>query len=457
MNQKKVLQILIVDDEKIIHQTIGGYLEDAGHQVDNQYRADAALQRIKKNKYDLTMADIQMPEMDGLSLLVEIKKVQPILPVVIITGHASMETAIEALRSGAADFLVKPIKLLELDAVIEKSLYIRYLLSKNRHMHDLINGIQAAHDRRIGKQVLIGLSAETQQVRVQIQQAVDAGCDTILVTGETGTGKEVVARQFHSSACPESCPFIAVSCPSLPDTLLERELFGHEKGTFTGATRDKPGYFEIADGGTLFLDEIGDMSPAAQSALLRVIETRTFRRLGGEKEIGVNLRLVAATNAPLEAHLQTGKFRKDLFYRLNMFRIHLLPLRDRRQDIIPLAEHFLSNFLVARKASTSGFTEDAIKHLMKYDYPGNARELKNIVERAAMLCRTGLIQLEHLNLTSPWNCEIGSRCSKNRENDERKKILTALEETRWNRAQAAKKLRMPYATLRYKIKVLHID
>ncbi len=455
MNQKKAIQILLVDDEEIIHQTIGGYLKDAGHRVESQYRADAALKRIEKTEYDLAMVDIRMPEMDGLSLLSEIKKNQPILPVVMITGHANMETVIEALRSGAADFLVKPIKLLELDAVIEKSLYVRYLRYKNRHLNEIIGGIQSVYDRRSGKQVLIGLSSETQHIRTQIQQAVDAGCDTILVTGETGTGKEVVARQFHNSACSEGCPFIAVSCPALPETLFERELFGHDKGTFTDASRDKPGCLELADGGTLFLDEIADISPTTQAVLLRVIETRTFRRLGGEKEISVSLRLVAATNAPLEKCVEDGKFRKDLFYRLNMFRIHLRPLRDRRQDIIPLAEHFLSNFLISRNMSISGFTEDAIGHLMKYDYPGNARELKNIVERAAILCRSEHIQPQHLSLPkdNPLSEDLPNEAGSRGERD---RIVHALENARWNRQRAAQDLGMPYSTLRYKIKTLGI-
>jgi transcriptional regulator with GAF, ATPase, and Fis domain len=279
------------------------------------------------------------------------------------------------------------------------------------------------------------------------------GCDTLLITGETGVGKEVLAREIHFTSMSGEDPFIVVNCPALTDTLAESELFGHVKGSFTGATADRAGYFELADGGTLFLDEVGDLSPSAQAMLLRVIETRTFRRIGGSKEIKVQMRVIAATNAPLDQRVEEGQFRRDLFYRLNVYRIHLLPLRERKDDIVPLAEHFLTSYANAKGLKFEGFSEEAKEALLSYDFPGNARELRNIVERAAILCGPGLITPEHLNLqpvlkTSPAKPE--------EMNGERSKIVSALEQCDWNRRKAAEILDMPYSTLRYKILKLDI-
>jgi len=264
-----------------------------------------------------------------------------------------------------------------------------------------------------------------------------------------------VAREIHFLAGPDESPFIAMSCPAIPDTLVESELFGHRKGAFTGATEDKAGYFELANDGTLFLDEIGDLSPAAQAKLLRVLETRTLRRVGGIQEIQVALRLIAATNVPLEELVKAGRFRQDLLYRLNVFTIQLLPLRERREDILPLAEHFLSLPTVRRELPVTGFSPAAQERLLSYNYPGNARELRNLVERAAILCRSGEIQPEHLGLseTGTIKTETPSRLKPNTERDQ---ILSALEQAKWNRREAARSLGMPYSTLRYKMKSLNI-
>lgn len=451
-----LLRILLVDDEEIVHKTIAPYLRDSGHYVDNASEGSAALELIKTNEYDMALIDIRMPGIDGISLLPKIEEIRPELSTVIITAHGSMDLVIQALRLGAADFLTKPIKLVELDAVLEKSVRIRTLRQGQRRLRETIGGIQTSQDLRLRNRHLVGISQAINEVREQIRLAVKANCDTILISGETGTGKEVVAREIHFMGENVERPFIAVSCPALPDSLVESELFGHVKGAFTGAAMDKPGYFELADGGTLFLDEISDLSPSAQAKLLRILETRRLRRVGGSKEIGVNIHVVAATNCPLEKLVESQAFRKDLFYRLNVFTIRLLPLRERIADIIPLAEHFLSTFMVGRGIHIDGFSKKAKEELVNYNFPGNARELRNLVERAAILCRSGRILPKHLNI--PKNqCSTPYNLLRSSEDEERKRILRALEKAKWNRRQAAKDLGIPYSSLRFKINKFNIS
>ena len=299
MARTPALRILLVDDEQIIHETLGEYLVDIGAQVTSLFDGNSAVENIEGADYDLMLVDLRMPGIDGFGLLERVQQIQPEMSVVIITGHGSMDTAIQALRMGAADFLPKPIKLLELDAVVEKALRIRDLRKEKRHLRETIGGIQKTGGLREGNRALIGVSRATEALRDQIKRGVEADCDSILIEGEIGTGKEVVAREIHFQATSEQSPFIAVSCPALPEALVEAELFGHTKGAFTGAATDRSGYFEMADGGTLFLDEVGDLSPAAQAKLLRVLETRRFRRVGGTKEIEVKVRVVTAINRPL--------------------------------------------------------------------------------------------------------------------------------------------------------------
>ena len=307
------LRILLADDEDSVRETISGYLRELGQQVDDVSDGIAALKSMEAVDYDLGLVDVRMPGMDGFTLLKKVQEIRPELSFVIITGHGSMEMAIQALRMGAADFLTKPVKLLELDAVLEKAMRIRELRQDRRHLRETIGGIQASDDFRTRNRSLVGSSTKTKKLRSQIRQAVEAKCETILITGETGTGKEVVAREIHFQGSSDDRPFIAVSCPALLDSLVESELFGHVKGSFTGATGDRAGYFELSDEGTLFLDEVADLSSATQAALLRVLETRTLRRVGGAKEISVDIRVIAATNAPLEFYVDKGKFRRDLF------------------------------------------------------------------------------------------------------------------------------------------------
>lgn len=442
------LKLLLVDDEEIIHETIGDYLRDLGHAVDSVHDGSSGVKSLAEGDYDLGLVDIRMPGMDGLSLLSRVHEVNPDLSIVIITGHGDMETAIQALRLGAADFLPKPVKLLDLDAVLEKAVRLRALRQESRHLREKIRGLQKAGQQKT-KVRFVGDSRAVTEIRTQINHVVDGAAETVLVTGETGVGKELVAKEIHVQSRDGDAPLIAVNCAAMPETLVESELFGHEKGAFTGATMNHAGYFELADGGTLFLDEIGDLSPQAQAKMLRVLETRCVRRVGGAKEITVNVRVVAATNASLEARVAAGVFRQDLLYRLNMFTIHVPPLRERRADIIPLAKHFLSEYATRNGFVCPGFETSAEVAMLSYDYPGNARELRNLVERAAILARGEFIGDENLYLPSPVQPDTPT--------GEKARITQALEETKWNRRAAAKLLGMPYSTLRYKIQRLRID
>ena len=445
------LEIILVDDDQIIHQTLGDFLSNLGHRVHNEYRANAALDAVKNREYDVALLDIRLPDTDGLKLMTRIHEICPDLLIILITGHGTMETVIEALRQGATDFLAKPVRLLELEATLERCIQIRHLKKEANHLHSAIKIIQSPDSLRSGAHKLVGTSQAIQTVREQIKQVVEANCDTVLITGETGTGKEIVARQIHHYAGADKYPFFAVSCPTLTESLFESELFGHQKGSYTGAHKDSPGYFELADNGTLFLDEIGDLTQPAQAKLLRVLETRTIRRIGASKEIKVNLRLIAATNNVLEESVNNNTFRQDLYYRLNVYNIHLSPLRDNKEDITPLAHHFLQTYAVSKKRNFEGLSPGALNLLLQYDYPGNVRELRNIIERAAILCQSEQIQAEHIVISQKIKAPPEKKLDNSNTESEQSRIVKALEETKWNRQKAAKELGMPYSTLRYKI------
>lgn len=450
------LDILIVDDEQVVRETLGDYLSDLGHHVAYAADGQTGLEKIRDTEFDVALIDMHMPRINGLALIDSARNFRPDTSYVVITGHADIQTAIDALRRGAADFLVKPIKLEELDAVLTKAVRLRDLRREGQHLRDTIRGIQGALVQS-GEWHFVGKSPAAQKIRQQISEAARAQCKAVLVTGETGTGKEVVARALHLAMFGEEVPFIPVNCPALPRDLVESELFGHVRGAFTGASGDRAGVFELAAGGMLFLDEIGDMAAAAQAALLRVLETRRFRRVGGSKEIEVNLCVIAATNVDLVESLQRGALRRDLYYRLNAYHIHLPPLRERKEDILPLAGHFLAVLGQSRDHSSADFTPDAADWLVRYDYPGNARELKNIIERAWIVRMTsgehGPLDTRHLHLPAMENVPR----DESQTDDELTRLRKALEACRWNRRQAARELGMPYSTFRYKIRRYGID
>ncbi len=446
------LRILIVDDERIIHQTIGDYLSSAGHQVDGAVRAAAAFRLLDSQEYDVVLLDVRMPEMDGLDALRRIQEGWPTLPVVLISGHGSIETVVEALRAGASDFLVKPVGLTELDASIERARNVNRLLREQVRLRGVIGRLQQDGEE------LVGESPAIADVRHRIAQIAEANADSVLITGETGTGKELVARAVHRACAREGDPLIVVSCPSVPETLFESEFFGHVRGAFTGAGHERPGYFELANGGTLFLDEIADIPVSAQAALLRVLETRRFRRIGGARELEVSVRVIAATNAPLEQQVERGRFRRDLLYRINQFSVHIPPLRERRDDVLPLARHFLRAVAAGRRLPRTGFSPQAKADLMSHDYPGNVRELRNLVERAALVAQSPLVGVADLAIAGPGAPPAAEALpTAGGEQDERERILAALEQCRWNRKRAAAALDLPYSTLRYKMKIHGIE
>ena len=315
------------------------------------------------------------------------------------------------------------------------------------------------HNPRTQNQSFVGSSPATQLVRERIQQAVEANVDTILLTGETGTGKEVVAREIHFQGSSEENPFIAVNCSAFSESLVESELFGHVKGAYTDATADRAGYFELADNGTLLLDEVADLPLQIQAKLLRVVDTRTLMRVGGTQEISFQERIISAFNRDPVSLVKSGQFRNDLFHRLNVFPIHLTPLRERQEDILPLADHFLESYTARSGRSFNSFSEGAKSNLLDYQYPGNVRELRNIVDRTAALCppKVSLIGTEHLDIQAEALEEIPSQSNESAVESEHEQIMGALEETRWNRRQAAKNLGIPYSTFRAKMKKLKIS
>ena len=460
MKSKDKIQILVVDDDPYFLRGISRMLRSAGYEVIEAVTGKDCLLKAQENELDLAFLDVMLPDTNGLSLMPELQKIRPNMSIVVMTAHGDMEIVIQALRLGAVDFLKKPIQLLELEAVLEKTLRFSTMRQESRRLRMTIRSIQHTNELRGQNRSFVGISSASHRIRKQIQQVVEAECDTILITGETGTGKEVLARAIHFLASSDENPFIAVSCPAIPGSLVESELFGHTKGAFTGATEDRAGHFEMADGGTLFLDEIGDLSASAQAKLLRVLETRSLTRVGSSKEISVNVRVISATNAPLEELVEAGKFRSDLFYRLNVFKIYIPPLRERPADILSLAEHFLSSYAAQRGLSFDGLSPEAQERLLNYGFPGNARELRNMIERAAILCRSGQIKSEDLSLPvsrKEDNLSPSTEFHKGGENEERRRILNALEEARWNRSNAAKILGISYSKLRYRMQKHNIS
>jgi DNA-binding NtrC family response regulator len=447
----RALSILLADHEDITLKTIGTYLSALGHRVDEAHDGPAALSALRTNGYDVALISPLLPTIDGLSVLASARETGPETPAVLMVKQSTSELGIQALRLGVLDILTKPVKLSELDAVLEKVARGMASFQPQGGVPGTVRPASAGIPEA-GPPYLVGISPAMRRVREQIEEVVAGGCRTVLVTGETGTGKEVVAREIHARTGPEDRPFVAVSCPALPDTLVEAELFGHVKGAFTGATADRAGCFELANAGTLFLDEIADFPAVAQATLLRVLETRTFRRVGGVRDIAVDVRVIAATNAPLDEMVRSGQFRSDLYYRLNAYHIHLLPLRERPEDILPLAEYFLSVFARARGLSFKGFSPEAQRLLASHAYPGNGRELRSLIERATLRCRDGLVLPDHLDMPAELPDPPPSPSVLDDEDSERATFLRVLEAARWNRREAARALGIPYHTFRYWLK-----
>jgi DNA-binding NtrC family response regulator len=381
-------KLLIADDERHVAEGLRMLLAEEGYVADMATDGEEAWEKVKTGDFGLVLADLKMPKLDGLELFARMREKGIDSEIIIITGKGTVASAVEAMRSGAYDYLTKPLDLDRLKALIPKALDKYQVKTANRQLQQRIERLT-----RYGE--MIGQSEEMRQIYTVIE-AVAPSSASVLIMGESGTGKELVARAIHQKSPRKKGPFIAVNCGAFPREILENELFGHEKGAFTGAINEKPGCFELADGGTLFLDEIAEMEPDIQVKLLRALEQRSFRRLGGKKEIRVDIRVIAATNQDVQEALKTGKLRDDLYHRLAVIPIALPPLRDRPGDIRLLAEEFLRRFARDHDKEVSGFTEGAIEFLETYRWPGNVRELKNAVERAVILAKGEAIDMRDL-------------------------------------------------------------
>jgi two-component system response regulator AtoC len=444
----KKVKILVVDDEIVVRESLSDWLKDAGYQVFTAESGYEALEMIEKEKPGIMIADLMMPGMDGIELMKKAREQQPGLEVVIVTAYASIPTAITAMKEGAYDYIEKPFCPERAELLVRKLAEHQELLEENLSLRQRL-------DDHYRFENIITKSAKMQRV-IEVIKVVAKSNATVLVTGESGTGKELVARAIHSQSNRHNKPFIAVSCAALPESLLESELFGHEKGSFTGAYAQKKGKFEFAEGGTLFLDEIGEMSANIQVHLLRVLEEKEFTRVGGNEPIKADVRVISATNKDLRKAIEKQEFREDLYYRLNVVNVELPPLRERKEDVPLLAQHFLNKFASENRKEVSGFSPDALEFLLDYDWPGNVRELENAIERAVILAKNSLITVDDLpqeNLSLGYS--IGSK--KSIKEVEKEHILNVLRKTGDNYSEAARILGISRMTLYNKAKEYGFD
>ncbi|HOJ32778.1 MAG TPA: sigma-54 dependent transcriptional regulator [Candidatus Hydrogenedentes bacterium] len=378
-------RILIIDDEKLIRWSIQERLTREGYVVDEAEDGKTAIFSLKKSSYDLVLLDMRLPDISGMELLHQFRDMYPDMPVIVITAYSSINNAVEAMKEGARDYISKPF---DMDML---AFTVRRVLSATGLERRLRTEVQA-QKRRFGLTNLVGVSDAMARIRDMVRRVAASESTTVLLLGESGVGKDMVARAIHYESDRVDMPFMNVTCTALPETLLDSELFGYEKGAFTDAREQKKGLFEIANGGTVFLDEIGDMSPALQAKLLRVLEDKAFKRIGGTTDITVDVRIIAATNRDLEHAIEQKSFREDLYYRLSILPIVIPPLRERMEDVPVLAEHFLQEFNREFHRQPKKFSPDALKKLCNYGWPGNVRELRNVIERA-MLLGTGNVIL----------------------------------------------------------------
>ncbi len=379
-------RILTVDDEVKMTRLLEINLKNEGHQVDKATSSREALQMMQDTMYDIVITDLKMPGMDGMELLKKIKDIYPYTQVIVITAFGTVESAVEAMKSGAFHYLTKPLNLEELKEVVKKALHMKNLEEENISLKE-----------KILQGEIVGESNSLKRA-MQLVKKVSPQDTTILIWGETGTGKELVARAVHKLSPRRNGPYIVVNCAAIPENLLESELFGHKKGTFTGAVQDKKGKIELAEHGTLFLDEIGSLSLSLQSKLLRFLETKEIEPLGSNRVIKVDVRVVAATNQDLKESVQEGTFREDLYFRLNVFPIHLPPLRERKEDIPLLINHFIKVYSQKLNKKIKDIEQDALQLLLQYNWPGNVRELENLVERAMVLCEGETLKKEYFHI-----------------------------------------------------------
>jgi DNA-binding NtrC family response regulator len=440
---KEQYNILIVDDEKIVRDSLFHWFEEEGYNVDTAEDGESALKKYEKGKYDLLLLDMMMPGMSGIDLLTKIKSIDKESLVILITAFASVPTAITALKQGAYDYVTKPVDPDELTHLVKKALEQKSLKQENKILKESIEEI-------IRPDNLIGESLQMKKI-YELITTVALADTTVMIRGESGTGKELVAKAIHINSKRKYFPIIPVNCGALAETLLESELFGHEKGAFTGAQFKRKGKFEMADGGTLFLDEVATISTKMQVEILRAIESKQFSRVGGNQNIKSDFRLIAATNQSLEDMVKVGEFREDLYYRLNVFTIHIPPLRERKEDIPILAHFFLRKFSTSMNKPIKKIDCEAMDFLVKYDWPGNVRELENAIERAVVIGKTDSLIVENLPFHIASNHIDTDTGDKSLAAVEKKYILQILNENNWNISRSAAQLQIDRVTLYNKI------
>lgn len=452
-------RILIVDDDTLSREFLTEAVSSLGLTAESVPSGDEAVERLRKSSYDLVLTDLRMPGMDGIELVRTVASDFAGLPTVLVTAHGTIDSAVEAMRQGAVDFLIKPCTPESIDIVLKRIDRAQRLEEENAYLRAEVTGAADGVE-------IIG-SSESMKETLDSGQRIASSKGTVLITGESGTGKERIAHYIHQKSPRADGPFIRVNCAALSEQLLESELFGHERGAFTGAHKMRPGRFELADGGTLLLDEIGEISPNLQAKLLRVLEEEEFERVGGTHTLRVDVRVIASTNRSLPDEVAAGRFREDLYYRLHVLPIHIAPLRDRREDIVPLAYHFAGLYAAQNGLKSPEFTHAARQRLETWTWPGNVRELENVVQRAVVLQGGRRIDSDHLQFgpsahTPPAavNADTGeaidiSAYLANRPiaDIEREAILATLESTGGNKSEAARRLGVTARTLSNKMKL----
>jgi DNA-binding NtrC family response regulator len=440
--------ILIVDDEDAQRTVLAGFLRKRGFETVLAASAESAVEAASTRTIDLVLTDLRMPGRTGIELLGDLRRINPEVPVIVMTAFGTVATAVEAMKQGAADYLTKPIDLDELEVLVARTLERRALVSENAELRRQVEG----------RYRLEGLESGNPRMQEAINVAARAAESraTMLIRGESGTGKELLARAIHYASPRARKPLVAVNIAALPETLLESELFGHERGAFTGADRERRGRFELADGGSLFLDEIGDLPRNTQVKLLRVLQEQAIERLGASRPIQVDVRIIAATNRDLEALVRTGEFREDLYYRLNVVSVEIPPLRERREDIPLLVDHFIRRFAAENRTPVSGIFREALDYLLKYPYPGNVRELENLIQRAVVLARGSLVTTADLPVHVPGasadTAEEGASFVERVARFERQMLIDALARADGVQTRAARLLGMSERHLRYKLR-----
>jgi DNA-binding NtrC family response regulator len=444
--------ILIVEDEPRMRRLLEISLSEDGHSVHTSADAETGLLHLRKDSADLVVTDLKLPGMNGLEFLQEGKRLNPALPFIVMTAYGSVETAVDAMKAGASDYVLKPFTMAEMKLVINKELDVQQVRDENVRLKEALG-------KRYHFQNIVGRSKKMQEVLALVERVAPTN-STVLIGGESGVGKDLIARAIHQNSRRASGPFIKINSTAIPETLFESELFGFERGAFTGALASKPGKFELADKGTLFLDEIGDVPAAIQVKLLRVLQEREFERLGGTKTLKVDIRMIAATNRDLRAALEEGTFREDLYYRLNVVPIDIPPLREHKEDIPDLVNHFLARFAADSDKEIEGITPAALDALMEYHWPGNIRQLENSVERAVALSSGRMIDEKDIHLDTRQNKPAVVSSSSTMqflpegmtlEQWEDNMIREALRRANGNKSQAARLLGLSRNALRYRL------